>query len=262
VLVLPPPIVCTKCNGSFRKIEQLFAEEPEFNFRAALLGPPNARTGKPFTHDRFGVAELLSRRDPETHRNYVADINLNLHGATQIELVPQLSINRIVPLLPSASVRVTSRWLGLYSRSVHKILFEWYAYLYYVTGQIPEQCGAPTDDRFNDIRRLVRCGEPQGKPRMVIRWHETIDNAMNFQIDSNSDVLLVEMNLLGTHYIAALVGDGAAAEEGLTELIPRVPGTALVFSDELRVTGPTGSSVTTIWRPGTVDAPIQSTPTE
>jgi hypothetical protein len=36
------------------------------------------------------------------------------------------------------SERVTLRWLGLYSRSVHKMLFEWYAHHYYVTGQIPE----------------------------------------------------------------------------------------------------------------------------
>ncbi len=52
----------------FKKIERVFAAEPEFNFKAALLGVPNARTGKPFTHDTFGVTEKLPPREPGTSR--------------------------------------------------------------------------------------------------------------------------------------------------------------------------------------------------
>jgi len=249
-LVLPSPIVCEHCNGSFKKIERVFAAEPEFNFKAALLGVPNARTGKPFTHDRFGVTEKLPPREPGTNRAFVAGVhlNLNMQDPPKLEVIPSLTVNEIEVPLPPVTTVTTLRWVELYSRSVYKILFEWYAHHYYVTGRIRETSPAPTDERFHGLRRFVKCGQPQGNPRMLIRWYETTNNTMDWWVDENSDVLLTEMNLMGTHYIGALAGNNAVAEQRLNELIERIPRPALVFSDNVRATGAIESSLTTLWR--------------
>jgi hypothetical protein len=247
-LVLPPPIVCKRCNSSFGKIEQVFANEPEFNFKAALLGVPNARTGKPFTHDRFGVFKALPPRQPGASRDFDANVNLNLHGGTRLEVVPRLTVNGINVPLPPVSVNISSRWLALYSRSVHKILFEWYAHHYYVTGQLPDRYDAPTNHRFTDLRRFVKRGQPMLTPRILVRWYEGTSNAMNFVIDGDSALLLTEMNLMGTHYVAALAEDNAVVKVALSHVAGQLPEPALIFAEDLLAIGTTGCSVRTTWK--------------
>jgi hypothetical protein len=247
-LVLPPPIVCSRCNGNFTKIEQAFAREPEFNFKAALLGVPNARTGKPFTHDRFGISEKLPPRASGESRSFTANINLNLHGLTQIEVVPNVTLNGVELSLPPVADPVTPRWLGLYTRAVYKILFEWYAHHYYVTGRIPSNHAEPTDEPFENICRFVKAQRYRG-PRLILRTHETIDDAMDYEINLDSNLMLTRMNLLGTHYVGALVGDNATIEVELSRIAQQAALPTLALGSTLRAYGTESGPRTTEWTP-------------
>ena len=199
-LVLPPPIVCKHCNRSFQKVEQAFAEEPLFNFQASTLGVVHGRTGRRFSHDRYGLGDLItSQAEP---RDIRVEMDEKLVAATALEYEVDVVVNGDCARIPVNRLESTARRLTFLSRAVHKMLLEWYANCYYVKGyDIP----SPSHAIFNDVRAYARRGYPPNYVRPYLRFHAGISDAMDLYFVPTPEIVL-EMDLLGTHYCGALTG--------------------------------------------------------
>ena len=155
--VLPPGIVCSKCNNFFgRQIEVAFAREPHIHVLRVTnhLQDRHGRLRQDLfdtDHPAVGGAHMVIDTDeswPETNKLRLK-ISHTVTGAIERQF--------------------TRRELSMFSRAIHKIAFETFVWLIRVDGQ---QTDPPSDvysDRFDPIRQWARYGQPMNQIRPVLR---------------------------------------------------------------------------------------------
>jgi hypothetical protein len=101
--------------------------------------------------------------------------------------------------------------MALYSRAIHKIMFEWYARSYYVKKQFEPGTIDPWDSSYDPLRKFVRYGEPQSDVWPVLRFATGITNEVAFLVSRQGPSVVGEMLLLGLRYVAVLTPGPAEA---------------------------------------------------
>src|ERR1022692_3144061 len=245
-LVLPPPIVCQKCNSSFTKLERTFADEPGFNFKATLLGIESGRGHRSFTHDRYGFGPVLSSIAARPNKHITATIEERQFGTDELEYVATLVIDDVQVDVPSVRLQTTPRWCRLYSRAIHKILLEWYAYLYYVRGRVDGL--APTDSAFDALRAFVRNGYPQQLNRPVARRFVGLSDAMDLLILPAPELVL-GLDLMGTRYACALTGELEAVARLVLAVAESGPERTVLIHESFEVFDKGPYTISGVWKP-------------
>lgn len=219
--VLPPGIVCDRCNESFsRKVEPALIDDPIFSTRVAIL------------QLRDKNKEFIYEPSPSgVHRNVHIDAKVSGNkitaATTQYEIQGQPSKPYENRSIPPKSKDYNKRALALLSREVHKVAFESLAHSLFVgTGsQIKNKNFENIDifDRgFNVIRDWVRYGEPQHSVRTVLRFQKFGPvkkqkelTLWKFSLHGFQNWLRVELDLFGDWYTMSLTSSPDKVESDL-----------------------------------------------
>lgn len=166
--VLPPGIVCDRCNRSFgRKVEPALIDDPIFSTRVGILQLRD-KNGK------FVYEPSPSGVHRKVHVDAKVSGNKITVATTQYEIKGQPSKPYENRSIPPKSKNYDKKALALLSRAVHKVAFESLAHSLFVgTGQEFETEELKHIDMFDQsfkvIRDWVRYGQPQRSVRTVLR---------------------------------------------------------------------------------------------
>ena len=165
--VLPPGIVCDKCNHDFGgKVERALINDPIFATMVGVLQLRDKNGEFDYEHSPTGV-----------HRDVHIDTNVSgnkVTTSTQYQIQGQPSKSYEERSISSKSKNYNKRSLALLSRAVHKIAFESVAHSLFVgTGLQKEKNEFKNidiyDHSFDVIRDWARYGNPQQSVRPILR---------------------------------------------------------------------------------------------
>jgi hypothetical protein len=220
--ILPPGIVCKKCNSYFgSKVEPKLLSDPPFHIAAVALGLVD-----PDDMQRFRERLFDSTHPPDGAVNH--DIHLKVHidiptGRFQTDI--DYTVKGRITLVYSVEDR---RWL---SRAIHKIAFESLAWSLYVKGN--DQFVNLFGSQFDGVRRWSRQGQPIGKVRAVLRrFPEDLSPTWSHQIMTfPGDHFIVQLNLFGDWYVVSLTAKHDEALTNLKACVGQLPADAWVIGD-------------------------------
>jgi hypothetical protein len=164
--VLPPGIVCDRCNKSFgRKVEPALIDEPILSTLAGILELRDIDSNFTYAHSPSGI-HRIAHTEAEVSAN-----RITLNTQYQIKGQPDKpDETRTI----SKSKDYNKRALALLSRAVHKIAFESVAHKLFVGAGL-QYARSEFEDidifdpGFNVIRDWVRYGKPQNSVRPALR---------------------------------------------------------------------------------------------
>ena len=167
--VLPPGIVCDKCNNYFgTKLEPALIDEPIISTLVGVLELRDVDSDFTYQHSPSGI-HRAARMSAEVSANKIT-------VTTQYEIKGQPDkLNEVRTI--SKSKDYDERALAFLSRAVHKVAFESVAYSLFVgTGSQTKKKEMEDidifDRSFNVIRDWVRYGKPQNSVRPALRVHK------------------------------------------------------------------------------------------
>ena len=217
--VLPPGIVCDRCNKSFgRKVEPALIDDPIFNARVGILQLRDKKSEFTYERSPSGV-HRTAHMEAEVSANRVTLV-------TQYEIKGQPGKPNETRLIKK-SKDYDSRALALLSRAVHKIAFESLAHSLFVKSGLKfEHIDLKNidifDRSFGAIRRWARYGEPQGSVRAVLRlqkFDEIKTREELFQWGAElwyfQQGICYALNLFGDWYIMSITSSSDKVESDL-----------------------------------------------
>jgi hypothetical protein len=195
--VLPPGIVCRRCNNSFgTRLEPILLDFAPLRMSAALLEVVDPRDGKLFRDTILGHTPI-----PDAPSE-VIDVLIDRPSPTT------LVVNLRRPVVLNHTASYDARWLRLLSRAVHKFLFETIALKVYVLGH-----AEPVDlfdTAFDHVRKWVRRGEPQGPARPWLWQFPSQDLLQSWYVEPLHQVhgrAIARARVYGNWFLADLTSD-------------------------------------------------------
>src|ERR1051325_8838963 len=224
--VLPPGVVCKKCNSHFgHRVEPVLLRDPILHAIAVFLQIVDPGDQRLFRERLFDTQHPAVGR-VEQH----LDMNLRLLGS-RLELKVAATVKGVI------AHEYSHRELKLLSRAIHKIAFESIAWQAYVQeseiskGQIVPD---PFSDVFEPVRRWSRLGYPMSQVRAVVRKPaNSISGDWQVRLWKFPDGLACEVNLFADWYAVSLTSTPENAEAHLRQWTTGASGPKWLLADSL-----------------------------
>jgi hypothetical protein len=201
--VLPPGVVCKKCNGYFgTKIEPVLLGDPLFHVIAVFLRLVDPDDMNAFRDRLFDVTHT-----PVAPPQRTLNLAVGIRGR-------ELSVDVTYKIQGCLTREYSHKQLKLLSRAIHKIAFESLAWSLFVKG-----LDEPVDlfsASFKPVRAWAREGKPQNSVRPVLRRPgNTISTQWETRLWKLGHAIGAELCLFGDWYGLTLT---SVHSEALTDL--------------------------------------------
>ena len=219
--VLPPGIVCQKCNQYFgNKVEPTLLADPLFHAIAVFLQVVDPDDMQAFRNRLF---DSEHPPDKEVLRDFKLNAGLNDH---------LLQVDVAYTIKGSMTKHYDQRSLSMLSRAVHKIGFESLAWHIFCAGSGPQI--DLFSDTFGPVRRWARDGQPMSVIRPVLRRpSQKISENWESRVWRNSDGLAIELKIFADWYALSLTSDSTSALADLRQWISQAPDDTWVITDRI-----------------------------
>jgi hypothetical protein len=221
--VLPPGVVCKRCNNYFsRDVEAAFLEFPPVHVYAALLGVIDPGDGEPFRDKLFG--------DTPVPAGVPSEVSVE---AFTYEREPRRLDYRVhKPVVAGLTRQFSFRDLAFLSRAVHKIALEAIAWNAFVKGNTDPLDVFSTD--FDPIRDWVRRGEPQRTIRPFL-WcpREEVTMGWTVRVPRVMGMFPTDLRLFADWY--GLMVLGANSEAAAALVVARAHSNTRLISESFKL---------------------------